>query len=65
MELNKGELIELGFVKQSDKSITFQLNDDTYLRFAGFRVSIQGDDLWIDTNAKTIQDIKDLIRLFK
>ena len=64
MELNKEELIELGFEPTDALSWKlrigfFQIETDA----GGVIIYLQGQ--WHDTNAETIQDIKDLIRLFK
>ena len=64
MELNKEELIEFGFEPTDALSWKlrigfFQIETDS----GGAMIYLSG--MWHDTNAKTIQDIKDLIRLFK
>lgn len=63
-ELNKDELVELGF-KPTDAigwalytgSFAIEIDSEGIMICLGYS--------WYDTTAKTIQDIKDLIRLFK
>ena len=64
MELNEDELIELGF-KPTDE-VGWALSNGSF----GIEIDSGGIMIclgysWYDTNAKTMQDIKDLIRLFK
>ena len=63
MELNKEELKELGFlIGENDFCY---LSEDRFSISINPRIDIFIDTEWHDTNAKTMQDIKDLIRLFK
>ena len=61
MELNKEELIELGFIETvtgyayENKKFDIIIENKVYF-------AVNSDSI---VNAKTIQDIKDLIRLFK
>ena len=64
MELNKDELIELGF-KPCDAKGWILDNESFTIEIDAYDVMIYIHGKWHDTNAKTIQDIKDLIRLFK
>ena len=64
MELNKEELKELGF-KPTDGNIWVLVNGSFGIEIYPTCAIICLGYSWYDTNAKTMQDIKDLIRLFK
>lgn len=64
MELNKEELIELGFMPTDISGWILQV-EFIVIYINTFSIMVYLGDMWHDTNAKTIQDIKDLIRLFK
>jgi len=65
------ELIKMGFVDTSYPEDGV-FNDYTYTD-DNFRINLYGNnicdieffDFWVTTNAKTMEDIQDLIRLFK
>ena len=65
MELNKEELIELGFVELTGTETYYYYFKQRVICFLGSIILIKMNDYWEPTNAKTIQDINDLIRLFK
>jgi hypothetical protein len=64
-------LIEMGFVDTSSPDDMIY-NDYTY-SIGNIKINVYGNNIvdlylngqWHDTNATTIEDIKDLIRLFK
>jgi len=62
-------LIDMGFKDNSDELRHFDFyytNGDLHINVYGDNiVDIKKQDEWITTNATTIEDIKDLIRLFK
>ena len=61
-------LIEEGFEDTSlpdDMSYTYSKDDLIINIYEDNNVDICIDDIWHETNATTIEDIKDLIRLFK
>ncbi len=64
MELNKEELIELGFMSTDISGWILQV-EFIVIYINTFSTMVYLGDMWHETNAKTIQDIKDLIRLFK
>jgi len=58
-------LIELGFVKSGQNDYTYRMGFSAIQVYGDIVVDIYLLKNWHETNATTIEDIKDLIRLFK
>jgi hypothetical protein len=65
MKITPEALIEMGFEKTGQNEYTFRITNIAIEVYGDNNVDICLGYNWYDTNATTIEDIKDLIRLFK